>query len=134
MEWRRDRIESESRERRGRRISVEEAYKSQTAAGRSDLLVDCGPIQGSCITRSYWSSTCPAIAPTRRRTGRRRMSQTGKTHCRAKQGEHIHLERNVTTGWAIRWAECYEEGRRKLNDLYEWLGNSQDTPVDQATG
>jgi len=34
---------------------------------------------GSCITRSSWSSTCRATGPVRRRIGRRRMRQTGKT-------------------------------------------------------
>ena len=55
LELQRSRIESNARERRGRRISVEKAYKSLSAAGLSDLLVDCGPIQGSCIARSFWS-------------------------------------------------------------------------------
>ena len=52
----------------------------------------------------------------------------------ARPGEPTNLERNVTTGHAMRWAERYEEDRRKLNDLYEWLGIGQDTPIAQVTG
>ena len=52
----------------------------------------------------------------------------------AKPGEPTNLERNVTTGRAIRWAERYEEDRRKLNELYEWLGIGQDTPIAEVTG
>ena len=52
----------------------------------------------------------------------------------ARPGEPTNLERNVTTGHAIRWAERYEEDRRKLNSLYDWFGIEQDTPVAQVTG
>ena len=52
----------------------------------------------------------------------------------ARPGEPTNLERNVTTGRAIRWAERYEEDRRKLNELYEWLGIAQDTPIAKAIG
>ncbi len=52
----------------------------------------------------------------------------------ARPGEPTKMERNVTTGHAIRWAERYEEDRRKLNGLYEWLGIAQDTPIAQVTG
>ncbi len=52
----------------------------------------------------------------------------------AKPGEPTKLERNVTTGHAIRWAERYEADRRKLNELYEWFGIERDTPVAQVTG
>ena len=52
----------------------------------------------------------------------------------ARPGEPTNLERNVTTGHAIRWAERYEEDRRKLNELYEWFGIAQDTPVARVTG
>ena len=52
----------------------------------------------------------------------------------AMPGEPTNLERNVTTGHAIRWAERYEEDRRKLNELYEWFGIERDTPVAQVVG
>ena len=52
----------------------------------------------------------------------------------AKPGEPTKLERNVTTGHAIRWVERYEEDRRKLNSLYEWLDIERDTPIAQVTG
>ena len=52
----------------------------------------------------------------------------------ARPGEPTNLERNVTTGPAIRWAERYEEDRRKLNDLYRWFGIAQDTPIAQVMG
>ena len=52
----------------------------------------------------------------------------------ARPGEPTNMERNVTTGHAIRWAERYEEDLRKLNELYEWFGIAQDTPVAQVTG
>ncbi|MDE2686330.1 MAG: hypothetical protein OXI16_02360 [Chloroflexota bacterium] len=52
----------------------------------------------------------------------------------AKPGEPTNLERNVMTGNAIRWAERYEEDRRKLNELYDWLGIAQDTPIAQVMG
>ena len=51
-----------------------------------------------------------------------------------KPGEPTNLERNVTTVRATKWAERYEEDRRKLNELYEWLGIAQDTPVGRVTG
>lgn len=51
-----------------------------------------------------------------------------------KPGEPTGLERNVTTGRAIKWARRYEEDRRKLNQLYERLGIRQDTPLAQVTG
>ena len=51
MEWRRDRIESDSREHSGRRISVEEVHKALTSAGLSDFLVDCGPIDSAEVAR-----------------------------------------------------------------------------------
>ena len=52
----------------------------------------------------------------------------------AKPGEPTNLERNVTTGHAIRWAERYEEDRRKLNEIYDWFGIAQDTPIAQVMG
>ena len=52
----------------------------------------------------------------------------------AKPGEPTNLERNVTTDNAIRWAERYEEDRRKLNEFYEWFGIARDTPVAQVAG
>ena len=52
----------------------------------------------------------------------------------ARPGEPTDMERNVTALHAIRWAERYEEDRRKLNELYEWLGIPRDTPVAQVTG
>ncbi len=52
----------------------------------------------------------------------------------AKPGEPTNLERNVTTGHAIRWAERYEEDRRKLNEIYEWFGIARDTPIAQLLG
>ena len=52
----------------------------------------------------------------------------------ARPGEPTNLERNVTTGHAIRWAERYEEDRMKLNSLYKWLGIEQDTPIARVTG
>ena len=52
----------------------------------------------------------------------------------ARPGEPTNLERNVTTGHAIRWAERYEEDRRKLNELYDWFGIARDTPVARVTG
>ena len=52
----------------------------------------------------------------------------------ARPGEPTNMERNVTALHAIRWAERYEEDRRKLNELYEWLGIPRDTPVAQVTG
>ncbi len=51
-----------------------------------------------------------------------------------RPGEPTNLERNVTTGHAMRWAERYEEDRRKLNEIYEWFGIAQDTPVAEVTG
>ncbi len=51
-----------------------------------------------------------------------------------KPGEPTNLERNVMTGYAVRWAERYEEDRSKLNELYEWLGIAQDTPIAQVIG
>ena len=52
----------------------------------------------------------------------------------ARPGEPTNLERHVSTGVAIRWAEIYEEDRRKLNELYEWSGIGQDTPIAQVMG
>lgn len=52
----------------------------------------------------------------------------------ARPGEPTNLERNVTTGHAIRWAERYEEDRRNLNSLYEWHGIARDTPIAQVIG
>lgn len=52
MEWRRDRIESESREHIGMRVSVEEVHGALTAAGLTDFLVDCGPIDGAEVARN----------------------------------------------------------------------------------
>ena len=52
----------------------------------------------------------------------------------AKPGEPTKMERNVTTGSAIRWAERYEEDRRKLNEIYQWFGIAQDTPIAQVMG
>ncbi len=49
-------------------------------------------------------------------------------------GEPTNLEKNVTTGLAIRRARRYEEDRRKLFDLYDWFGIRRDTPVAQVTG
>ncbi len=51
-----------------------------------------------------------------------------------KPGEPTNLERNVTTGLAIKWAMRYGEDRRKLNELYKWLGIRQDTPLSQVIG
>ncbi|MDE2686467.1 MAG: hypothetical protein OXI16_03070 [Chloroflexota bacterium] len=51
-----------------------------------------------------------------------------------KPGEPTNLERNVTTGNAIGWAERYEEDRRKLNEIYDWFGIARDTPVAQVMG
>ena len=51
-----------------------------------------------------------------------------------KPGEPTNLERNVTTGIAIKWARRYEEDRRKLNELYKWLGIRPDTPLAQVIG
>ena len=52
----------------------------------------------------------------------------------ARPGEPTNLERNVTTGRAIKWAERYEEDRRRLNELYEWFGIKPDTPIAQVIG
>ena len=52
----------------------------------------------------------------------------------ARPGEPTKMERNVTALHAIRWAERYEEDRKNLNELYEWLGIAQDTPIGQVTG
>ena len=52
----------------------------------------------------------------------------------ARPGEPTNLERNVTTGPAIRWAERYEEDRRKLNEIYQWFGIARDTPIAQVMG
>lgn len=51
MEWRRDRIEGDSREQTGRRISVAEVHKSLSAAGLTDFLVDCGPVRNAEVVR-----------------------------------------------------------------------------------
>ena len=51
-----------------------------------------------------------------------------------RPGEPTDMERNMTALHAIRWAERYEEDRRKLNELYEWFGIARDTPVAQVTG
>lgn len=52
MEWRRDRIEGDSREHSGRRVSVGEVHKALTSAGLTDFLVDCGPINGAEVVRN----------------------------------------------------------------------------------
>lgn len=52
MEWRRDRIESDSREHIGKRLGVEEVHKALTAAGLTDFLVDCGLIDGAEVARN----------------------------------------------------------------------------------
>ncbi len=52
MEWRRDRIESDSRERIGKRMSVEEVHKALKAEGLTDFLADCGPIESSEVARN----------------------------------------------------------------------------------
>ena len=52
----------------------------------------------------------------------------------AKPGEPTNLERNVTTGAAIRWAEVYEEDRRNLNEVYRWHSIEEDTPIAQVMG
>ena len=50
----------------------------------------------------------------------------------ARPGEPTNLERHVSTGVAIRWAEIYEQDRRNLNEIYEWSGIGQDTPIAQV--
>ncbi len=52
MEWRRDRIESDSREHTSKRISVEEVHKSLSSAGLTDFLVDCGAIDSAEAVRN----------------------------------------------------------------------------------
>ena len=52
MEWRRDRIESDSRERIGTRVSVEEVHEALTSEGLTDFLADCGHIDGAEVARN----------------------------------------------------------------------------------
>ena len=52
----------------------------------------------------------------------------------AKPGEPTNLERHVSIGVAIRWAEVYEEDRRNLNEIYDWFGIEQDTPFAEVMG
>ena len=52
----------------------------------------------------------------------------------AKPGEPTNLERYVSTGVVIRWAEIYEEDRRKLKEAYRWRGIEQDTPIARVMG
>ena len=52
MEWRRDRIESDSREHSGKRISVEDVHKSLSSVGLTDFLADCGPIDSGKAVRN----------------------------------------------------------------------------------
>ncbi len=52
MEWRRDRIESDSREHCGSGISVEDTHEALSAAGLTNFLVDCGPVDSAVVVRS----------------------------------------------------------------------------------
>ena len=95
MEWRRDRTESDTREHTGRRYGVEEVLSALSAAGISEVFVDCGQVRNAAQMREVIAEFGARVRG-----------------CKDCQNWFAIEEKNIPYHWYNRCPGCTSHGMR----------------------